>query len=210
MLTQNQTPTRLSRLYSSLSARVAEDDSDVIDVVARNLNRSMSASFDGEFESLSAPRKRAAAETSPVRAKNLKKESEDQQGSTLERLLVVQYPTNPEEEVEWEKYNKIFFATNNSAAKAKGITRNDYLSVAEYLAQQAFYVNAALSLFRYIALNAGRIAASESPAVQVGVNWGLYTTASIRKSLLRQPLVCSTLALRATLTSFVRSLVPTC
>ena len=176
MLTQNQTPTRLSRLYSSLSARVAEDDSDVIDVVARNLNRSMSASFDGEFESLSAPRKRAAAETSPVRAKNLKKESEDQQGSTLERLLVVQYPTNPEEEVEWEKYNKIFFATNNSAAKAKGITRNDYLSVAEYLAQQAFYVNAALSLFRYIALNAGRIAASESPAVQVGVNWGLYTT----------------------------------
>ena len=118
MLTQNQTPTRLSRLYSSLSARVAEDDSDVIDVVARNLNRSMSASFDGEFESLSAPRKRAAPETSPVRVKNLKKESEDQQGSTLERLLVVQYPTNPEEEVEWEKYNKIFFATNNSAAKA--------------------------------------------------------------------------------------------
>ena len=97
MLTQNQTPTRLSRLYSSLSARVAEDDSDVIDVVARNLNRSMSASFDGEFESLSAPRKRAAPETSPVRVKNLKKESEDQQGSTLERLLVVQYPTNPEE-----------------------------------------------------------------------------------------------------------------
>ena len=174
------TPTlRSPRRFQSTSV---SDVDDVLDRVARQINANafdqaavFAAAFDDEdegggLESTSAPRKPVAG-----KVRNLKEEAETQRGSTVERLLVVQYPTNPKEEAEWDSFESVFYVSNSSTQKAKGITRDNYLEVVEHLATESAHINAAIGLFRWIATNSGRVAASDDPQRTVMQQWQLNT-----------------------------------
>ncbi len=147
------------------------------DVVARYVGSSLSNTYDDfDFESLSAPRKKATGEIkSPVKMRNLKEEAAESAGSSIDSLLVVQYPNIDEEKEEWAQFESVFFASNNRTSKKRGVTRNNYLEAATYLAEQASVVNGALGLFRYIAMNAGYVAASDNPSQLVASRWALYS-----------------------------------
>lgn len=141
------------------------------------------AAYGEDFESLSAPKKNTGAQKV-----NLTANAEKQRGSTLEHLLVVQYPNTPEEEKNWESFQRCFYAGNNAQFKAKGVTRDNYLDVCEHLAREATYTNAAISLLRWITKNAGRLSASSDAAAAIYVEWQLYTANTTAQSISEEAL----------------------